>query len=352
MLFYSGLPGAGKSYGAVEHLLIPGAREGRTIVTNLPLVPEFTAEFGVPVVGVPADVVEGREPEWWLSIPPGALVVLDEAWRFFPAGISANKLPESVREALTMHRHRVDEQGRSQQWVLISQNPTQCSKFVRDLVEQHFRITKLAAVGASKKFRVDIFEGVELDADKRIRQIFGEYSPGIWRWYRSHTGAVGSLGQVDESAIDRRGNVWASGWVRFGFPAAAALLLWGVYSVVGFFGSAVQGGGTVEAASAAGNVPASPGARVSEVRGPVVLPSQVALLSKDWRIAAELRSEDQKQWAIYAVDQRQVVRRLPPKDCLRVEGSVECVVDGERVTVFSGSGRPSVGEALVGGLAK
>lgn len=352
VFYYSGRPGAGKSYGAVEHLLIPAAKEGRAIVTNLALAPGFAEAFRAPVIPVPEDVA-GQAAAFWATLPPGCLVVIDEAWRFFPAGIAANKLPEQVREALTMHRHRLDEEGRSQQWVLISQNPSQVSKFVRDLVEQHYRITKLSAVGAHTKFRVDVYEGVELDETKRIRQIFGSYSAEVWQWYRSHTLAVAGADQVDEQAIDKRGSIWRSGWVRFGFPAAALLLAFGVFQVFSFFGSFMGGG--AEAAPAAGAAP-------SGVHQPKAAPSSPIVqkvaerpekpLSVSWRLAALVQSETDGRLFVLLEGQNGRTRMAPKGVCEEVHRDWVCVVEGERVTSYSGGQSPSVGQAIVGGINK
>jgi len=36
--FYCGRPGSGKSYGVVENVIVPAFKQGRDVVTNLPLV--------------------------------------------------------------------------------------------------------------------------------------------------------------------------------------------------------------------------------------------------------------------------------------------------------------------------
>jgi len=33
---YTGMPGHGKSYGVVEHVIIPSLKQGRHVVTNTP----------------------------------------------------------------------------------------------------------------------------------------------------------------------------------------------------------------------------------------------------------------------------------------------------------------------------
>lgn len=329
VFLYSGLPGAGKSYGVVEHVLIPAAKEGRVLVTNLPLVPEFSTEFRCVVLPVPS------EDAGWSQIPAGAVVCIDEAWRFFPAGVQANKLPEAIREAFAMHRHKVDESGRSQQWVLVTQQAAQVSRFVRDLVEQHFRITKLAAVGATKKFRVDVYEGVEVEESKRIRQIYGSYNSEVWRWYKSHTASEAVSSGVDESAIDKRGSVFNSMLVKFGLPAAVLMLVLGGFRLADWFGVTGQ---AVAAPAAAASVTAnsSVGAVTAPGAASPTLPGSPKESTR-WRIAAELAMANGSRQVVLLEDGQGRHRRVPAKSCIRVDSELSCSVDGENVTFYSGA---------------
>lgn len=329
VFLYSGLPGAGKSYGVVEQILIPAAKAGRVICTNIALVSEFASEFRCVVLPVPS------EDAGWAEIPAGAVVVIDEAWRFFPAGVQSNKLPEQIREAFAMHRHKVDADGRCQQWILVTQQAAQLSRFVRDLVEQHFRITKLAAVGATRKFRVDVYEGVELEESKRIRQIYGAYSADVWRFYRSHTASESGRSGADEGAIDKRGSVLNSWLVKFGLPAALVMLVFGGFRLAEWFG--VSGD--------AGEAPAEPAATMQPSGGVVGLkgvpagasPPAVRKESARWRIAAELARTDGSGQLVVLEDASGRHRKVPGKWCIRVEGELTCEVDGEVVTFYSGT---------------
>lgn len=237
---YVGLPGHGKSYGVVEHVIIPSIKEGRHVVTNIPLErEELLADFGT----------QGSEitqlPEDWFErddmaelIPAGSVAVLDELWRRWPAGLKANQAQLSDKSLLAEHRHRVDDKGRSMRIVLVTQDLSQVAAWVRILVEQTYKMTKLTAIGSTKKFRVDIYMGAptgnSIPKSKLIRQTFGQYKKEIYRYYSSATqSATGTVG--DESKADKRGTIWRSPLIIFSFVAPFVLLPFLVYLTYGYF---------------------------------------------------------------------------------------------------------------------
>src|SRR5690606_3549982 len=175
---YVGLPGHGKSYGVVEHVIIPSIREGRHVVTNIPLqCDDLIADFGASGAQIT------QLPEDWFErddmgdfIPPGSVAVLDELWRRWPAGLKANNALLADKSLLAEHRHRVDDKGRSMRIVLVTQDLSQVASWVRILVEQTYKMTKLTAIGSTKKFRVDIYLGAptgqNIPKSRLIRQTF------------------------------------------------------------------------------------------------------------------------------------------------------------------------------------
>lgn len=210
---YVGLPRSGKSYTAVEQVILPALRQGRIVVTNLPLRADAIrrdiadakiVDFSVQaVLATPELIID--------CCPPGAVVVLDEVWRLWPAGKKVDKIPEAFKSFLAEHGHRVDAAGNATQIVLVTQDLAQIAAFARQLVEQTFRTTKLGVVGLQKRFRTDVFSsavaGPNPPSSQVVRQIFGRYDPKIYQYYISHTQSEASQGGADERAIDRRGNV-------------------------------------------------------------------------------------------------------------------------------------------------
>lgn len=211
---YVGLPGAGKSYSVVEFQILPALRAGRQVVTNLPVkVDLLRAEFPSAPPVVLFDVQElAVRPESIMELaPPGCVFVLDEAWRLFPSGQRADKVPEAFRSFFAEHRHRVGKSGDSTQIVVVTQDLGQVSTFCRQLVEETFRMVKLSHVGLSKRFRVDVFNGPVTGpsppVSQRLRQLPGRYEARVFRFYVSHTMSEAGEEGANESAVDPRANV-------------------------------------------------------------------------------------------------------------------------------------------------
>lgn len=110
-----GLPRSGKTYTAVSQQILPALRQGRLVVTNVPMkrdvvvrdIPDaenLLREFPMAAVVAAPDSI-------WEHCPNGALVVLDEVWRFWPAGKKVDKIPEAWKSFLAEHGHRVDAAG-------------------------------------------------------------------------------------------------------------------------------------------------------------------------------------------------------------------------------------------------
>jgi zona occludens toxin len=237
---WSGLPGSGKSYGVTRDVLVPAIQSGRTVYTNIPLHDDlWIAEFGyAPVHFETKDVIDNKN--WFLEVlPSGAVLVLDECWRLWPAGLKANNVEGSHKEFLAEHRHRVGEDGRSTEIILVTQDAGQLSAFARQLIEKTYRCKKLDSVGRDKNFRIDIYEGAVTGAnpprDKRLREMFGEYKPEIYRLYKSHTksetGEAGNEKKVDDSANIFKGGKFKSMLAAMVIlPILAVFLGWRAYS--------------------------------------------------------------------------------------------------------------------------
>ena len=236
---YVGYPRHGKSYSAVEQVILPALAAGRVVVTNLPLrVDVVLQEF--PGADVRAFDLVGieREPELITSVcPHGSVVVIDEAWRLWPAGATAKNIPTAFKSFLAEHGHRVDAAGNSQQIVLVTQDLNQVSAFARQLVEETFVCRKLTVVGQGGRFRTDVHQGhptgLEPSERTRTRQIFGEYSERVWRFYTSHTMSQAVEGaRVNEKAVDGRGNALRSPKVYAAVAAIVGLPVLGIWLLV------------------------------------------------------------------------------------------------------------------------
>lgn len=358
---YVGLPGHGKSYGVTEHVIIPSLKEGRHVVTNIPMErEEVLADLGAPGAQLT------QLPEDWFEradmadlCPSGCVLVLDELWRRWPAGLKANQASLADKSLLAEHRHRVDEQGRSMRVVLVTQDLSQLAAWVRILIEQTYKMTKLTAIGSNKKFRVDIYRGAptgqNIPKKDLVRQTFGQYKPEVYKYYKSATqSATGNVG--DESKADGRGNIFKSPLMIASIVLPIFLVPLGIWYVVGLFST---GFGQVEKAEAT-----APKLNTMQISNPLpdaIPPVQAATqqqpeqpvnppppkMSEVWQVAGSMtRGADQadktQHWGRDFVILRSIagLRYIPAAECERLPDgySYQCEVDGQIVTPWTGQG--------------
>lgn len=240
---YVGLPGSGKSYGVVENVILPAIKAGRRVLTNIPMHDnQWLSEFGA--CPEQFDIAEiSKTPDWWkINNVAGAVVVLDELYKLWPAGLNAKNVRDEDKSFLAEHRHMVDESGHSTEIILVTQDLSQISSFARVLVETTFRVVKLGKLGLSTSYRVDVYSGAvtgPAPSKSRLeRQIFGKYKKSVYALYKSHTQSItGAAG--NEARIDRRFNVLGGMSVKAGLLAVfvcAVLAYWGISNVLKGYG--------------------------------------------------------------------------------------------------------------------
>ncbi|MDN3683275.1 zonular occludens toxin domain-containing protein [Vibrio sinaloensis] len=146
----AGRPRSGKSYEAVVYHIIPAVKEGRKVITNIPLnIDKFKKIFGDK-----ADLIEVREfsfnsygeknsalfsrpedyqCEWRNEDGVGPLYVIDEAHLVLPRQCSTE-----ILEFYSMHGHYgIDI-------TLLTQNFRKVNKDIRDMVETtHLCVKKI-----------------------------------------------------------------------------------------------------------------------------------------------------------------------------------------------------------------
>ncbi|SEE09057.1 zonular occludens toxin domain-containing protein [Pseudomonas anguilliseptica] len=358
---YMGLPGSGKSYGVVEYCVIPSLKEGRHVVTNIPLeVSLLTSVYGGEITQLPDDWYE--DIEFSESIPNGCVLILDEVWRKYPSGQKVNQVPVQDMALLKEHRHRVDATGKAMRVILVTQDAADLSSWVRKLVAHAYRMEKLDALGSTKRFRVDIYKGCPTgdNPPKRllIRQTTGTYKPEIYQYYRSATQSD-SVSAGDETMADKRSNIWHSKWLWFCLIFGTLGPIFGVIAVLDYLQAPVQPKESKsvpaiqpEQSPAMVNPP-PPGLEpvtsplLSEQVVTTVVPADQppkVVLSTTWRVAGYL---DKSKASDPNPDlNRQVLlatvtgmrRIVAITDCQYYEGEIDvyCDVDGERITPWTG----------------
>lgn len=328
---YTGLPGSGKSYNVVDKQILPALREGRTVVTNLALIESAVAE-AIPGADLRTFDIDALRQDPALVeelVPPGAVFVVDELWKLWPAGVKTDKVPEVWKSFLAEHRHKVGEDGRSTQIVYVTQDLAQISAFARQLVEQTIHHTKLSHIGANKSFQWVSYQGSVTGAvppdSRKIVSGLGRYRPEVFRFYKSHTmSETGKAG--DETAVDQRGNVWKR-------PGLWAMMALGV-GCLGFGGTWVYGV-TQDPAAALGasersdprRAPPVEAQRATGAAGP-----QAPVVRQGWRVSAWLRVDGGESRVLITDGNASIW--LPFDSYCRVErsGEVGCTYKGRKLS--------------------
>lgn len=118
----TGLPGAGKTLITLARIKELSEKEGRPVYYN-----------GIPDLKLPWLELENGE-DWW-KVPPGAIVVIDEAQRVFRPRANGSQVPEHVSK-LETHRHLGID------LILITQHPMLLDTNVRRLVGRHIHTVR------------------------------------------------------------------------------------------------------------------------------------------------------------------------------------------------------------------
>lgn len=240
---YIGRKGHGKSYGVVQNVIAPALKEGRTVFTNIPMNgEECEKRFNKKVVQFEIDDIKNN-PKWWTEVlEAGSIVVIDECWRLWPAGMTVKNAREEDKEFLAMNRHMVGANGKSTELVLVTQNLGKIANFARSDIETTYRVKKLEKVGMSNKYRVDVYDGPVTGDNppesKREREIYGKFSKETYSLYKSHTKSeTGEAG--DESRVDNRFKVLGGTSLKVGFLAIILCLVavyFGLINVGEYYG--------------------------------------------------------------------------------------------------------------------
>lgn len=188
----SGKPGGGKGYESVKNFIIPTLKEGRKVVTNIPLnIEHFKAVYGQEIADLIVlveydfhkygDERPFSDPEefkqfhdWKDDKGRGVYFFIDEVHLSMPAG----RTKSPVLEYLGLHRHYgVD-------LALITQNFRKVHRDVRDLVQLEYRCIKKSMLGKDDEYIVKVHDGI----GGHVNNVYERsYEKHIYPFYKSHT---------------------------------------------------------------------------------------------------------------------------------------------------------------------
>ncbi|ATH99166.1 zonular occludens toxin domain-containing protein [Alcaligenes faecalis] len=346
---YTGLMGSGKSYECVSSAIVPAVKAGRRVITNVDGIDNDAIraycqeKYAVPperlgsVVHCKNEDVEksdffpyGEDVDTFCQ--PGDLICIDEAWRFWGAG--DGRLLKEHKIFFREHRHYIHPQTKvCCDLVLMVQDISDLTKPLKVIVEVTFRTTKIKTLGWNKTYRVEMWEGYNLNKKTRVAVQNKRYDPQIFPLYSSYTGGAGKELQVDD-----RQNVLKSPKLWILAVLIIGLFSVSVYTLMGFFGSKPE---TDNAATSTAYVDSKTNSALP-ASAPAARAQPRQAMSTSWRLIGTMQAGKNAYAVIQSTDGRM---RLEHPSNFQNSGAVMIgEVDGERITAWSGSKPTSKGQ--------
>lgn len=251
---YVGRMGSGKTYEVASVVIYKALASGRRVVSNIAGLDIEAYKDLMLAEGIPEDRIgqlvqvshdDVVKPEFWRTdkdeaegvqsfIQPGDLVALDEIWRFWE-GFAGRKMPERVMNFYRMHRHFTHaDTGTACDVAIITQDVLDIARKVRAVIEETYYMEKLTAIGSTKRYRVDIFQGTRTSR-KPLRSLQRSYEPRFFPLYSSHSQKKEGDADAREENIDQRGNILKGALFKVVLPVGLIVAGFAVYTVWSFF---------------------------------------------------------------------------------------------------------------------
>lgn len=176
----TGNPGSGKTLwvlGEIEQMMKDRAAAGlpcHVYYNGIPIQP------ACPYAGewVQLEDSAAADPH---TLPAGAVVVIDEAYRLWPAdpASKSSKVPKNIQDFAT-HRHRGHD------YILIMQKSSQLHNFIRDLVGRHVHLEAPFGLSRATVYSWERLAkpGTKSEYDEALKSAF-RYPVERFAWYKS-----------------------------------------------------------------------------------------------------------------------------------------------------------------------
>lgn len=318
--FFGGPPGAGKSYALVEQVIVPGVMAGRRVVTNVAGVDPVKVlryceerstdhdALGDVILFDGAQAVDPgffpteQIPDSQTFLKGGDLLVFDE-WRLYWPRRGTLPSPD-LEPFLRWHRHLVDAKGVATEIAIASQLPTDVHQDFRGLIERSYKFKKLKAVGLTKAYAWDVYEGHLQPKGGSYGKGNGTYKDEITALYSSYA----TTGSATELSTDKRASIFKS-WLMYAGCGGLALFALSAFGVYRFFTSGSEPLPPVPVVGQPGNV----------VGYPPPGQSTAPVQRSDYRIVGHILGDDGVRVVVVA-----------PGGSLRVVAPDGFTFDGER----------------------
>ncbi|MDW6004439.1 zonular occludens toxin domain-containing protein [Vibrio mangrovi] len=241
-----GTPGSGKSYETVVHHILPVLKDGRKVVTNIPLniesfcmilgesvrelieVHPFDFSDSTPALAHPDDYIQYQD--WRNDKGQGVLFVLDECHYLFPLqgrGKVMTDLADAQVRFFSGHRHYGFD------FIFLTQSDRKINKLIREDIEICIEVRKVRAVG-EKSYRRSVYYYGDSKKNGLIDQGLRKYEDQYFVLYKSHT----KTEQVVQEAGIKDVKKWHQSWfIRFGIALTAFGVFYVGKTLTGMFSS-------------------------------------------------------------------------------------------------------------------
>lgn len=199
IVLLTGLPGNGKTLYALNWVKAKAEKEGRPVFYS-----------GIRDLNTAVLPWTEFEPERWMELPAGSIVVIDECQRVFRPRMHGTAVPPFVA-ALETHRHLGID------LVFITQHPMLVDSNVRRLVGLHFHaVRKFGTQAATIHEWGSVKENCDKNREGSVRHDF-KYPKAAYGWYKSaevHT---------------HKARIPMRVWLLLALPVVIAVLLWFIW---------------------------------------------------------------------------------------------------------------------------
>ncbi len=237
IVFYEGLPRAGKSYTSVTKDILDALKIGRHVVTNVAGFNfEMAAELLEKAVDVIRELVKVLTDEEVMRIHEhvvkDALYVLDEGQDYWPS--SFKPLDKATTKFVTQHGHDgIDI-------ILMGQDLNDLHNIWKRRVDRKYVFQKKDVIGKPNEFKWTVYKKVKGQKGDRFEKISdgsGRYEEKYFGLYKSHTDGTTNTDTLE----DNNANVLKTKVFRVWIPLFALV----AFGAIGFLVYLFKGGGLV-----------------------------------------------------------------------------------------------------------
>lgn len=361
---FGGGPGSGKTYGVMEHVILPAVAKGRFVITNIEglneeAIYEYVADkfFKGAIICIghirccdrnapddedffpgsdhldkPCATPKLDEPK----VCGGDLVVIDEATRYWN---SDAKVKKQHAYFFREHRHFANELGHTCDLVVIDPDLSLLARAIKGKIELASVTHKPKEIGLNR-YVVNLYRGVRTSGKPTSTLGPYKFQEAIYALYKSYSHA-----EAKEQAIDKRQNLLNNPRL-FAYVGGMVILLglsvWGLYAYyrhqMDKFSTASQESASLGNASSQKTLPSN--APYPDHALPVA-----ANIISTLRVAGEVRLKGQL-W-IMLIDDAGATRLENPAAFVGQGTMIVGTVEGQKVATWTGrSVRPV---SIVGG---